>query len=92
MVEVGVAGEEDDEAVGDGARELQETDSEGFDHGGRVALVVGEVEVYAAWSFGHRDRDEVFLWDYVPAAEGSQASGIHVCEEVADVVVHLGED
>lgn len=89
LVEVGVAGEEDDKAVGDGARELQETASQSLDHGGRVALVVGEVEFDAAWSFGHGDRNEVFLWDYVPAAEGSQASGIHVCEKVADVVIHL---
>lgn len=63
--------------------------SESFDHGGRVALVEGEVELCTAWSLGYRERDEVLFWDDVPAAEGFHASGINVCEKVAGVVVHL---
>ena len=89
LVEVGVAGEEDDEAVGDRGGELEETGSESVDCGGRVAFVVCEVEIEAAGSFGDGEHDEVFLGDYVTAAEGFQASGVNVREKMAGVVVHL---
>ena len=71
---------------------MEQAASEGLDHGGGVALVVGEVEFRTAWSFGDGEREEVFFGDDVAAAERCQASGVDICEEVADVVIHLRQD
>ena len=68
---------------------MEQAASEGLDHGGGVALVVGEIEFCTAGSFAHGERDKVFFGDDVSAAEGFQASGVNICEEVADVIIHL---
>lgn len=87
--EVGVAGEENDEAVRDFMGEGEEGVAELVDHAGVCAGGEGEVEGEGGGAGGQGEGEEVGGGDDVPAGEGKDAGGREVGEEVLSVVFHL---
>ena len=89
MVKVGVAWEENNQAVGYGIPKFNKRISQRIDHGQGVAFVICEVEINTANSLGYGQCNKILFGNDMTTAKSLEAIGVNVGEEMADIVIHL---